>query len=128
MSIIKKAIKVFKKSKITDWLEKIFKYQFGKIISIIYKDATVAVTTTQAICNYIETAEAVAIDDIVKTYGIELSQNQISQIKNKDYRIRFYIAKQILINQLKKDKKEYKEYIIDTIIQLAYVYIKEKAE
>lgn len=119
----------FKDSGFADWLTKVFKYQLGKITSIIYKDAISAVKETKELCEYIIDSQddlKTIQDKIQISYGIYLSFNEILEVKGYKMRTRFDIAKQLLINGLKDSNIEYKEYIVDTVIQLAYSFLKER--
>lgn len=124
-------LKWFKDSGFADWLTKVFKYQLGKITSIIYKDAVSAVKETKEMCEWIiETGDTFAViqEKVQNSYGIYLDYKKIADIKNFKMRTRFEIAKELLINELKDSKVEYKEYIVDTVIQLAYSFLKERSE
>jgi len=128
---MKKLIRWFKNSAFSKWIGKVFKYQLGKLASIIYKDAIGAVEKTMSICELIENSNenyTALINIIEAQWGIKLNYDQIGKIENGNSRIRFYIAKELLEIELKSSKKEYKEYVIDTVIQLAYSYLKERGE
>ena len=121
----------FKDSKFTDWLLDVFKDQLGKIVSIIYKDAVEAVNKTKILSEFVISQTTGLIDIqrfVISQFGVHLSFGQINDIIEGKNRVRFYIAKELLEAELKKSGKEYKSYIIDTVIQLAYSYIKEKGE
>lgn len=128
---IKNIFTWFKDLKFADWLGEVFKYQLGKIASIIYKDAIDAVTETKELCDFIVASQEdySAIQNIIEdNYGIRLNFEKINDIRNGKMRIRFDVAKELLIKELKSSGKDYKEYVVDTVIQLAYSFLKERGK
>jgi hypothetical protein len=121
----------FRDSKFADWLLNVFKNQLGNITKIIYKDAIEAVNKTKILSEFVMSQPIDFIDlqkEVKSQFNVNLLFLQIKEIKDGNMRVRFDIAKQILITELEISKKEYKMYIVDTVIQLAYSYLKEKGE
>ena len=128
---LKSILDWFKDSKFADWLLEVFKKQLGNITKIIYQDAIEAVNKTKILSEFVmsQSLDFIDLQKVVKSqFNVNLSFLQIKEIKDGNMRVRFDIAKQILINELEISKKEYKMYIVDTVIQLAYSYLKEKGE
>jgi len=121
----------FRDSKFADWLLEVFKKQLGKITKVIYQDAIEAVNKTKILSEFVmsQSLDFIDLQKLAKSkFNVNLTFLQIKDIKEGNMRVRFEIAKQILINELELSKKEYKMYIVDTVIQLAYSYLKEKGE